>query len=53
MREAGTAILPAPSRICDSCDQGITKWPGDILSYKEHLRTQINKSLKAFEKSGK
>jgi hypothetical protein len=29
--------------------QQITKWDGDILSYKEHLRKQIRKSLKAAE----
>jgi ATP-binding cassette subfamily F protein 2 len=27
----------------------VTKWPGDIISYKDHLRTQIRKSLKSLE----
>jgi ATP-binding cassette subfamily F protein 2 len=25
------------------CDHGVTKWPGDIFSYKEHLRKRVNK----------
>ncbi|CAJ0942351.1 unnamed protein product, partial [Mesorhabditis belari] len=34
--------------ICDN--QGITKWGGDIMSYKEHLRKQIEKDAKQMEK---
>lgn len=29
--------------------QTIKKWDGDILDYKEHLRKQIRKTLKADE----
>lgn len=28
------------------CDHGITKWDGDIFSYKEHLRKRIEKQRK-------
>lgn len=34
--------------VCDN--QGILKWDGDIFSFKEHLRKQIDKDLKSREK---
>ncbi|CAO4371653.1 hypothetical protein L5515_005389 [Caenorhabditis briggsae] len=34
--------------VCDN--QGILKWDGDIFSFKEHLRKQIDKDVKSREK---
>jgi len=31
------------------CDHGVTKWPGDIFSYKEHLRKRIEKQRRKDE----
>lgn len=31
--------------VCD--DSKITKWEGDILDYKEHLKTRVTKQNKA------
>ncbi|CAI5444969.1 unnamed protein product [Caenorhabditis angaria] len=34
--------------VCDN--QGITKWEGDIFSFKQHLRNQIDRDVKNREK---
>uniref|UniRef100_A0A915K193 Uncharacterized protein n=1 Tax=Romanomermis culicivorax TaxID=13658 RepID=A0A915K193_ROMCU len=41
---AGIYLVTEEIWVCEN--QTITKWPGDIFSYKEHLRKRIDKDRK-------